>query len=370
MALPLDLFNASAQDFLDGRVRQGFFERNTFLSLLSGRNMASKARGKPGLRDLLGSMRPKTAAEKQSLRGSTFYEPVIMTAKFGGGGGVGYRDTAPQVTTLDTHGAIKVPWTLFMQQVKVSKDDLQAASGQFEVVRLLRNAMDIGVQELEENVSTSVWAGNPASQTAKQLAAFVGIVPTLDPETQDAYFGSAGRKATDTFLLPAYYSVAAAHNFDWSLISNVNKGGGDVPNPNGGAATLGNGVDLVLCNETLFYDTIEPKARADGHQIITSGGMQEIGLVGFERPVVKYMNTLITFDPSCPAGQTGKSAMACLTLGSWTFQVHPDSDFKIGPWVDLQNVGTRERALAADIELKGRLVCERPWLNGFYDDVN
>lgn len=370
MALPLDLFNASAQDFLDGRVNQGFFERNTFLSLIAGRNMSSKARGKPGTRDLLGAMRPSSAAEKKSLRGSTFYEPTMMTAKFGGGGGVGYRATAPAVANVDTHGAIKIPWTLFMQQVKVMKDDLQAASGQFEVVNLLKNAMDIGVQELEENISTSLWAGNPASQTAKQLSAFIGVATVLDTDISATYGGSANRESTDTFLLPAYIESDSAVNFDWSLIDNVNKGGGNHANPNGGAATLGNGVDLVLCNETLFYDSVLPKARADGHQIITSSGMQEVGLIGFSKPVVKYMNTLITFDPSCPAGATGKSALACLTLGSWSFQVHPDSDFRVGPWVDLQNVGTRERALAADIELKGRLTCERPWLNGYYNDVN
>lgn len=372
MALPQDFFNQSAQDFLRGRVNKGFFERTTFLSFIGMRNMSSQERGKPGMRDLLGAMKPRTAAERSSLRGSTFYSPTIMTAEFGGGGGVGYRDVAPGVTNVDTHGGLQVPWTLFMQQVKVMKDDLQAASGRFEVVRLLENAMDIGVSELEKNVSTSLWTGNPASQTAKQLSDFVGLSPALDPAVSATYFGSASRITTDTFLLPAYYNSSSAVNFDWSLIDQVNKGGGgDTAHTRGGASTLGNGVDLVLSNETLFYDSILPKARADGHQIITSADDQhEVGIVGFNRPVVKYMNTLITFDPSCPAGTTGKSALACLTLGSWTWQVHPDSAWKIGPWVDLQNVGTRERALAADIELKARLVCEQPWLQGYYDDVN
>ena len=369
MALPFGHFESGAQDLLDGRINEGFFQQNPFLSLVSARNLSATQRGKPGLQNLLGAMRPQSSAERKSLRGSTFYRPRMMTGKFGGGGGVGYRQPAPGANNVNTTGALTVPWTLFMQQAKVMKDDLQAASGEFEVGNLLKEAIDIAVKELEQNVSTSVWTGNPTSQTANQLEDFVGIATALDTDIQATYFGSGNRESVDTFLLPAYIESDSAVNFDWSLIDNVNKGGGNHANPNGGAATLGSGVDLVMCNPTLFYDSVKPKARADGHQIITQSGMHEKGMVGFQRDVVDYNGTLITFDPSCPAGATGKSALACLTLRSWTFQIHPDSAFKIGAWTDIQ-ASTRERALVADIEVKGRLVCEEPWLQGYYNDVN
>lgn len=369
----IDQLNSISQEAVDGRVNENFFEVNPWLSLVTGRNMSGTDRGRPGTRDLLGGLRPRSAAERRSVLGSPKKQITVMSSKFGGGAGVGYRGTAPNVTTMDITGALEIPWTLHIQPVKVSKDDVQAGMGDHQIVDIMQRAVDQGVSELEDLVGTSTISGNPASQTAKQLTEYVSIIATLDIDLNAAYLNSSSRVTTDTFLLPALYHDSATLNFDWSLIDDVNKGGGgDNFNPNGGAATLGTGVDLVLCNPTLFYDSILPKARADGHQIISSDGMQELGLVGFRRPVVRYMTSLITYDPHFPAtGKDGssKSYLACLTLKTWEFESHPEATFSIGAWSDLQP-NTRERAFGADLELKARLICNKPSANGLYGNVN
>lgn len=372
MAL-IDQLNAISQEAVDGRVNESFFEQNVWLSLLTGRSMTTKERGRPGTKDLLGSLRPKSAAERKSLLGSNKAQVTVMSAKFGGGKGIGYRENPGNVTTLDTTAALEIPWTKHIQPIKVTHDDVDAAMGEFQIVEVMQRAVNQGMSELEELVGVSLVSGNPASQIAKQLSEYISIIATLDVDVTSTYANSDNRITTDTFLLPALYHDSAVKNFDWALIDDINVGlNGDNNNPNGGAATLGTGIDMVLTNANLFYKVIIPKARSDGHQLINATEMHELGLVGFKRPVVRYMNTLITFDPNFPAlakNGTAKSYLAGLTMDSWEFQTHPSHAFSISKWTDLQPT-TRESAFQADISLKGRLICNNIARNGLFANVS
>lgn len=372
MALPVDFVNTNSQELVDGRVNEGFFPFNVFLSQIVGRSLTEDG-GRPGVRDMLGSLRPSSSAEKRAILGSNKAQVSFMTKEMGGGAGVLYRGVAPQIAELDITGAVEIPWTVHIQPVKVMKDDVDKAQGSFQIIDVQARAINQAMKEADKLIGVSLISGNPASQTAIQLEEYISIIATLDVDLNAAWAGSGNRITTDTFLLPALYHDSATLNFDWSLIDDMNRGGGgDNNNPNGGAATLGTGVDLVLCNESLFYQTILPKARADGYQIITKGKMHEAGLVGFMRPVVDYMGAMITFDPNFPTlakNGTAKSYLAGLTMESWEYQLHPSHDFRITPWVDVQAT-TRERAFVADIEITGRLICNEPWKNALFANVS
>lgn len=365
MAYALDQFNAIAQDFIDGNVNSGFFQRNVLLNLVTGRAGSDQKNGRPGALGLSGRTAGMKKAEKEYLRGSTFYEPTIQTAKFGGGSGVAYRGSTNTVTNVDVVGALKFPWTMFDQPVKVFKDDLDAASGRFKIVNLISEAVTMATNELDELVANAMWSGNPASQSAKQMTTFIGLRVALDSGANYTTYGNVD-KTVETELKPAYYSETATA-FSWGLIDQVQKGG---TNPNGGAATLGRGANLVLVNSALYYDTIKPLAIADGKDVISAGQMADMGMIGFRNECVKYGNVIITFDPRCPAGDSSaKSQMAVLTMDEWKLQIHPDYDFKWSGWTDKEPIN-RERALEGSLQLKARFITEKPWLHGYFTQVN
>lgn len=367
MAYALDQFNTIAQDFLDATVYSAIFKRTPLLTIFTGQAAADQKFGKPGTYNLLGGRTAvMSKAQKTELRGSTFYEPAIESNEFGGATGVAYRGSVGQVQTVDITGAMKFPWTMFDQPMKVMKDDLDAASGSFKVVNLIQQSVTNATNGLAKYIAPTLFSGNPSSQSAKQLSTFIGLRVALDSGANYATYGNVD-KTVQTELKPALYN-ATATGFNWSLIDAINAGDGT--NPNGGAATLGNGVDLVIVNESLFYNTIKPMARADSYQIITATDLPEYHKLGADREVVMYGRVPIIFDPYCPAGtSSARSMMYGLSTESWVVQIHPDYDFKRTDWVDQEPI-TGERSLTSHIQFKARLVCTRPALNGLYTAVN
>lgn len=367
MAYPFAEYESIAQDMLEATVFSGIFQRTPFLTLATGQNTSDEAYNKPGGLTLIGGRTagmPKMM--KQALRGSTYYEPAIETNGQGGGKGVGYRESLGTVSNIDILGAMKFPWSHYTQPMKIMFDDIDAAQGDFKVVDLLQTTMKNAMHSLQKLIAPDLFTGNP-TQTNKVLNAIIGARVALDSGSTYATYGNVD-KTVQTELKPALFSSTVTA-FDWSLIDAVNAGDGT--NPNGGAATLGPGVDLVIVNQNLFYNTIKPKARADSYQIINVGEeLPEFGKIGWMKEAVRYGSTLIIFDPYCPAGTSSAlSQMYCLTANSWRMQIHPDYDFNKTKWVDQREI-TQENAMIARVDFKGRLVCPQPWLNGLYTAVN
>lgn len=362
MAYALDYFNSIAQDTLE-YAANNIAEKNVLLYYLTGRAGASQKDGRPGATTRLnGRAKNLPKAVQRSLAGSTYWEPVVVTQDQGGGGGVSYREAVGDVSELDILGAMKFAWTMFSVPAKVMKDDLDTTAGNNNATMdLLKTHLQVCMNRLEQLINLSLFTGNP-TQTTKQWNAFLGLVSGL------AATGNYGNvdKAVETVLKPSFVSTSA-ENFSWNMIDRINQGG---TNPNGGAATLGTGIDLVIVNHDLFTDTIRPLAIADGKDVISMSRMAEIGMVGFERDVVKYGDVLITYDPACPTGTSAaKSYLFGLTTKSWRFITHPQYDFKWSGWTDLEAV-TGERAVRGYAQLKAIFGTPSPALNGMFTAVN
>jgi hypothetical protein len=164
-------------------------------------------------------------------------------------------------------------------------------------------------------------------------------------------------KTSETMIKPALFSSTASTPFAWSLIDAVDRDG---------AATKGPGVDLVMCNEDLFFDVILPKARAEGQTIIHAGQENPLfGKVGFSKDSIMYRDKIITWDTAIQA-----SHLYCLTTSSLELEIHPDANFRVSPFVYLPDTGvSKDRAHKADIDLQARFVCTKPWLNGLYTAI-
>ena len=366
MAYPVTEYNAIAKFASFDVVYSPQYKRTPLLTFATGVSANDIRNGKPGTYGIIGGRSSNTTKMmKASLRGSTFRQVPIEIAKFGNAAFIPYRGALPSVANIDIVSSLKFAWTLGDQPAKVMMDDIDAAEGDFRIINLFetstRNAMG-GVQELVQN---SLWTGYPTDQTANTWDSYLGIVAALDDGNTYPIFGGAN-KTVQTELKPAYFSSTAT-SFTWGLIDNVNKGG---TNPLGGAATLGPGVDLVLANASLYYDTIRPMAISDGKDIITGNDIPQNGMVGYIKEAVRYGQTLITFDPYCPAGtSSAKSYLACLTTSSWFFENHPDYDWKFLDWQNQEQI-TNERAFTSQAQVKGRWICVQPWLNGLYTAVN
>jgi hypothetical protein len=136
-----------------------------------------------------------------------------------------------------------------------------------------------------------------------------------------------------------------------------------------GCAKKGIGINLLLCGANLF-PIFAAEAKAKGGQIYYDG-LPDMGEFGFKKPIVRFNNTFVVYDPECPSKINGadKNAVAGLNLDTWTMAISPGANFTVDEAFDQSKVKGGADEITSNIRTEMIFACEAPSVNVWFDDV-
>jgi len=144
-----------------------------------------------------------------------------------------------------------------------------------------------------------------------------------------------------------------------------------------GCADIGQGVTLMLCGPSLFPTFVSQVQGRGG--VVTYGGLPEMGEFGYKRPILRFNNTWVTYDPNIPdkarvhpltaATKFAKNAVSCLNLDTWTVAFDPEAKFTVDKPFNLAQTDGGKDAMKSQIRTELIVCNEAPKANVWFDDV-
>jgi hypothetical protein len=130
-----------------------------------------------------------------------------------------------------------------------------------------------------------------------------------------------------------------------------------------GIAKKGRGIEFMVAPLALF-PVFMAQARAN-NQLSVVDKIPELGNIGFRRPLVRYNNTYVICDPTCPA-----TYVYGLDLSTWTVAFSQAANFSVGKIVDLSETAEQGKdALKSTIRTEAIIACEAPSRNIVWNNV-
>lgn len=331
---------------------------------------------------------PMSKVRRETVLNSDKYMPIIQTTlpAVGDGKVLTQRDTMPQRTAWTTnHPAsyFKRPmfkWCERVDPIKVPKKDIRRTRSSAPNEKAANVAVgDLFKVETESVLSTHLQWWNTKFWGTDQV---VGTSPYLQgPSNQDA-------DVWDNIpsLANACYASNIYGGVDRSLSANTFWRGNYVAtqqpavlsdlvnyaNYTLGCAKKGNGINLLLCGATLF-PRFADECRAKGGTVYYDG-LPNMGEYGFTRPIARFNNTYVIYDPECPdvahaSGAYTTNAVAGLNLDTFTIGISPDANFTVDEPFDQSKVEGGDDAVTSNIRTELFIACEAPSVNVWFNNV-
>ena len=362
MATNLAEFRNLAQDEINKKVNSNQFQSNPLLGLWLGRSRQAGKLDRPGGLVQLGGVSVPRLSNITAIPSNVREEP-FQTAVQGGGTKPGYRGNSPVInvaTMVDE--TLRFYMTDYLQPFKVFHQDLRSSRSPHGTYDLLVTALDSAMNELENDIANDIFRGSPGSQTANVWDDLLGLRVSIDDGTNTTTYGGVDKTVT-TILKPALYSETAVA-YNWSLHDDVDRTA---------AALRGPGIDLSICNPNLYYQTIKPKAIADGRAVVIENASDmpiSMQVLGFRNDVVKYGNVHIMSDRNVnDASGSNKSMLFHLTASDWYMEIDPRENFKVTEITDESLVAGGDLAFSGHIKFSARMFMRHPKWHGLHTDV-
>lgn len=365
---------ALVQGHVSGTLQNTLFDRMPLLYMLfakDGDKTGPTGLGVPKTSVFLSGVQT-AKAKKETILSSREYFPFVQTAlpDVNDGKVMGMYDTVPERTdwtntspsTYFTRPRVKWveradPYSVPNKDIRVTTQTAKNEIKAWEGITSLFNAETTSVMGVHLDWWSDVIWGNtgtgaPADEDATVWSTLHSIRNALRDD--NIYCGVDRQGTGNSYWQGKFDDTARQADFE-NLINYANY---DLE-----LSKKGMGLDLMLCNGTLFKKA-KKEAKAKGGLVINDGGIPDFGKFGFKRELVKIDNTWIVYDPGCPAGD-----VVGLNLGTWTFAVHPDANFKVSEPFDMSKVKGGEDAQVGHVRTEVMLVCENPAMNVYFDSV-
>jgi len=136
-----------------------------------------------------------------------------------------------------------------------------------------------------------------------------------------------------------------------------------------GMQKKGLGLTLAICGADLF-PIFAAEAKAKGGTVMLDG-LPDMAEFGMKRPIIRFNNTFVIYDPQCPCkvNSDSKNVVAGFNLDTWTVAFHPEAKFTVDEPFDLSKTDAGKDAIKSQIRTELILACEAPSLNCWWEDV-
>lgn len=320
---------------------------------------------------------PVGKVRREEILNSDTYMPIVQTylPVAGDGKVLGMYDTMPTRTSWDT----KSPGTYFtrpyfkwierVDPIMVPKKELRRTKNAAGNEKLASAAVgDLFKVETEAVLTThlqwwnsKLWDPTNTGPSNTDAAVWDSPNSIASALKADNVYGGVDRSISGNSWYRGNY--VTAHRAA-SLEDLVNEA-----NFTFKCAAKGFGIELLIVGADLM-PVFMAEARAKGGQIMYDG-LPNMGEVGFKRPIVRFNNTYVVYDPQCPCKANGddKNAVAGLNLATWTLALSRNANFTIDEPFDLSKTDGGKDAIKSQIRTELMLACEAPSLNAWWEDV-
>lgn len=354
---------------INKKLRSSFVNVKPLLAILIGRDKAAMDKiGDPQFGVMVGGAK-YGAGKRKTMLGSISHEFRYQKSQTDEAEALEYRAAnTPTATGFaeDNVGTAATKWSRFINPVKIDEDDVENAQGDTAIANIIEEAVDMAMQRHLEKHQSSLWTGSltSAQQNAKMWLGYLGLQHTISDGSTDsanyATYGTVDRTvAGQTALQGNVYTAAnlvtdgylADSQVKLRLIRQIKHvlGGMKHKHPKAG--------NLIITTSAL-WETLADEADGKAQIFRSSTSVPEMAVAGFELPVIKYDDAIITYDPDCPDGE-----LYALTTECWSYEIQKGSNFQIQKWTKKHE--TEEGAPRyrwTNINTKARLTCTEPWL--------
>ena len=346
----LEKFRAFADRRIRTTIYSTIFKRVPLLSFMVGLGGTKSKLDRPGTLGLI-SGAPVPRAKREEVDGGVYTDVEILTAKSGGGKTRTARDTNPAVEQSQDQnlGSARFWWWFYGQPVKVWRSTMRlSGKRKYQIQNALTRSIDMARDELVDTIHDKLWNGSPSTYSPDATEDMYDDLPgVLDCMDDSNSYGNVDRSDNSNYVDGRHpwssNRETAARSASVDLIDEAN----DV------CQVYGDGVDLVLTTRKL-YRALKKEAIGKGGAIYHQGQVPGHGTVGYKKEFIMYGDTVITFDPKCPAGY-----FACFTLSDWCIEIHSEDKFQVDEWERVKIPG-QDDAYVSTIDVGLRPYCTRP----------
>lgn len=315
MALSIDEANAVSTKYFDQTITSQVYDSNPLIVRLKGK-------------------------EKVSWDGGTQIQFPIRYRELGLSEAVGPRQQI-QYQAKETRTGAVLDWAYYISKAIVNWDERAKNMGKPQIINLLKDKTDEMTSDLEEKLGDDIYATTQGSLNIQSLITIIGT-------TSSTYAGISQTDAsewyspaidTSTTRLTLYGTSGAL-----AVMMNSATFGKDKP-------------DLIITTRNLFSKAeslLEPQKYYDGNSDLAKAGFM----------TVKFHEADIVADPHTSAGQ-----MFLLCTSQLELRYHPDFNFKVSSWSELDQVGY-PNALKKTVSFAGNIVCRERKVQGRYSALD
>lgn len=145
-----------------------------------------------------------------------------------------------------------------------------------------------------------------------------------------------------------------------------------------GTADIGMTPKVLLCGPSNFPKFVQEFMGRGGAVLYKDGEIPGMGKLGFDRPVLQYMDMWIVFDPICPDKlrtdpRTGsaytKNAVLAINPDTYTLAFEPEANFTVTKAFDLSQLPQGVDAKSLFVRTELMMANEAPAGNAYWEDV-
>ena len=361
MSYVRDGIDAHVNEYIEERLESPFTEFHPlfyFLGLTKPDQMNKL--GRPNTAMLFGGAR-MGSAQIEELAGSKNHQFRFVKSAPNDGAAVSFGGATPTASAHaeDNFGTAETRWTHFQEPLKVRKHSLEMAKGSTAVGALLDEVMVPTWDAFRDRINTALWTGTrtQAQQNDEVWGTFLGLQHT---GTEGNYYGRVDR-AVETNLNPLYLDASTELTdtvIDLKIVRQINNGftdaGSTVRQGLAGKSRNGVGAACWITTPTLWQELAD---QSDGRFQIYANGIPNTAIGGFNKPIIHFDNSYITYDDDCPSGE-----LYGLNLDYWVFEIMSGHNFVWTGFTDKSRTEEGGEYIEwGDFDLIARLTCRAPW---------
>lgn len=372
MAFAISGFKAVAQNFISRGIASNYYQKLPFLTMLAALSIARGNKtdpleiGRPEGKIYAGRL--LSEGDVQNLQNFNAYQPRIQQFETSNSKWMGKYDTTPltasqqtnahsqagQATALFYRSRLKTPiWVWHTDKDRCLTRETKMGQG-LALSQCIDEATEVGFQDHVKALNTGIWSGSPTDQTDDPWDAPLGIAEALD--TTNTY-GNVNRSTTANAAWRAQKDTTWTSEDIYAILDNANI--------TKGLRTYGQGVDVIVCDQTRYLKFKRQILAQSGNAACMKEGLPEFAKMGVKQEVLQVDNAYVIYDPTCPT-----NTVLALSMGTWKMMIAPGKNLNVSKFTDLSDKteGAKE-ADQAFVETEFIFSCDNPYLNVRYTAV-
>lgn len=372
MAFAITGFKTVAQNWISRGIASNYYQKLPFLTMLAALSISRGNKtdpleiGRPDGKIYAGRL--LSEGDLEDLQNFNAYQPRIQQFETDNSKWMGKYDTTPttankqtrahsqvgQASALFYRSRVKTPiWVWHSDKDRALTRESKMGQG-LAMSKQIDESTQSAFQDHVKKLNTGIWSGSPTDQTEDPWDQPAGISEALD--TTNTY-GNVDRSSSANAAWRAQKDTTWTSEDIYALLDNANI--------TKGLRTYGQGVDVIVCDQTRFLKFKRQIQSQSGPMAILKDGLPEFAKMGVKNEVLQVDNAYVIYDPTCPT-----NTVLALSMGTWKMMIAPGKNCNVSKFTDLSD--KTEGASEADqafIETEFIFSCDNPWLNVRYTAV-